>query len=210
VRVARGTPPERQARMTRLALLVVTLTACAGSSTYYPPPQPGYASQTVQTTNLSADGSQTSTTTTTTTFQSSSYEEPAPPPPEPEPAVMQPPPPPPPTPGGQCDPRDTREMCIAVGVMVDISDILASVENESCRRASKELNRYADHNRREIRVFMNLEHDVAANRLAQFQQRHGALASVAVGRALELEARCDGDDRVHRALERVGFTGLRG
>ena len=195
-----GTQAERMRAMTRIALLAVTLSACAGS-TYYPSHQPGYAQQTVQTTNQSPDGTQSSTSTTTTTFQSTSYEEPAP---APEPAVMPPPPPAP-----QCDARDNREMCIALGVMVDIGEILRSVEGESCRRASKALNRYADSNSFELRTFLQLEHTQTPLRLEQFQQRHAATASVVIGLALDLETRCDDDPRVHRALARVGFSGLR-
>ena len=183
------------ARMTRIALLAVVLSACTGS-TYYPSGQPVYATQTTQTTNGS------STTTSTTTFQSASYEEPQP---EPQPEPPPPPPEPEPMPVSHCDQRDNREMCIALGVIVDVGDILLGVERESCRRASKELNRYADGHEREIRTLLRLEHTQTPMRLQQFQQRHAATAAVVMTRALDLEARCDGDDRVVRALRRIGF-----
>src|SRR5688572_21627672 len=139
--------------MTKLVSLAALLVACTGSSTYYPSGQPQYASQTQTTTN----GPQTSTTTTT--YQSSSYQEPAPAP-QPEPVAYQPvyqPPPPPQDQRPQCHPRDNREMCIALGVMHDVGRLLYRLEERSCGKAAKALNRYADNHEYEIEVLLSLE-----------------------------------------------------
>lgn len=63
---------------------------------------------------------------------------------------------------------------------------------------------------RDIRVLNNLDYSETPTRLQQFQQRHQTTAGAVIARALDLDARCDGDDRVNRALRRIGFKGLRG
>ncbi len=194
--------------MTRIALLSLVLSACAGSSSYYPA-GPVYASSS-QTTQ-SADGSQTTTTTTTASFEPN---EPAPAPAAPvaEPVAYEPPPPPAPpadTGDSECDRRDTPEMCVALHVILDIGDILREADSVSCRRATKELNRYADRHVREIRTLLNLEETETAPRLRQWQERHQQDAAVAISRALDMSSRCD-DERADAALERVGFRGLIG
>jgi hypothetical protein len=189
--------------MKPLALFATLLAACTGSSTYYPAGQPQYASAS-QTTS-STNGTTTTTTTTTATFQA--YEEPmaepAPAPPAEEPA------PPPPAPAGdpRCSPEDTIEMCVSLGVILDIGDILATAENRSCHKASKLINRYADSHARQIDTFLSLERTESRRRLKQWERRHQVEASEAINRALDLASRCN-DDRTDRALRRVGFHGL--
>lgn len=186
----------------RLALLAVTLSACTGS-TYYPSGQPQYAQQT--TTTQSADGSQTQTTTTT--YQSTSYDQQ----PAPEPASYQPPPPPaPPSDGPQCHPRDNEEMCTAVSVIYDVGRLLERLDERSCGRAARALNRYADENRRDIEVMLTLGHTQTRPRLEQFMQRHQADVELVIAQAQDLDARCGGDDRFDRAMRRIGFRGLIG
>jgi hypothetical protein len=184
----------------RLALLAVTLSACTGS-TYYPSGQPQYAQQT--TTTQSADGSQTQTSTTT--YQTTTYDQQ----PQPEPAAYQPPaPPPPPSNGPQCDPRDNREMCIAIGVISDVGRLLERLEERSCGKAARALNRYADENRDDIDVMLTLEHTQTRPRLRQFMDRHQADVELVIAQALDLDSRCGGDDRFDRAMRRIGFRGL--
>jgi hypothetical protein len=190
----------------RLALLAVTLSACTGS-TYYPSGQPQYAQQT--TTTQSADGSQTQTSTTT--YQTTTYDQQ----PQPEPAAYQPPPQPQPAPppappsnGPQCDPRDNREMCIAVGVIYDVGRLLERLEERSCGRAARALNRYADENRDDIEVMLTLEDTQTRPRLRQFMARHQADVELVIAQAMDLDSRCGGDDRFDRAMVRIGFRGL--
>ena len=189
--------------MTRIALFAVVLSACTGTSTYYPSGQPQYAQQT-QTTQ-SADGSQT--TTTTSTYQQTSYEQPAPPPPQPEPqpAAYQPPPP---DDGPRCDARDNREMCTALGVVYDVGRLLERLEERSCGKAAKVLNRYADRHDREIEVMLSLEETQTRPRLRQFAERHQVEFALVIAQALDLDSRCGGDDRFDRAMRRLGFRGL--
>jgi hypothetical protein len=180
------------------------LAACTGSSTYYPAGQPQYASAS-QTTS-STNGTTTTTTTTTATFQA--YEEPMSEP-APAPPVEEPAPPPPPAPAGdpRCSPEDSIEMCVSLGVILDIGDILATAENRSCHKASKLINRYADSHARQIDTFLSLERTESRRRLKQWERRHQVEASEAINRALDLASRCN-DDRTDRALRRVGFHGL--
>lgn len=192
----------------RLALLAVTLSACTGS-TYYPSAQPGYAQQT--TTTTSADGTQTQTSTTT--YQTTTYDQQ----PQPEPASYQPAPPAPPAPpqppppsGPSCDPRDNREMCIAVGVIYDVGRLLERLEERSCGKASRALNRYADENGDDIEVMLTLEHTQTRPRLRQFMDRHQADVELVIAQAMDLDSRCGGDDRFDRAMRRIGFRGLLG
>ena len=192
--------------MHRLALCAVTLSACTGS-TYYPSGQPQYASQTTST--QSADGLQTQNTTTS--FQHTPYEGQ----PQPEPAAYQPPPapqpPPPPVDNGpRCDPRDNHEMCIAVGVIYDVGRLLERLEERSCGRAARALNRYADDNRDDIEVMLTLDHTQTRPRLNQFMARHQAEVDLVIAQALDLDSRCGGDDRFDRAMRRIGFRGLLG
>jgi len=193
--------------MNRIALLAVTLSACTGS-TYYPSGQPQYAQQT--TTTQSADGSQVATSTTT--YQTTTYDQqPAPQPaayePPPQPAA---PPPPPQDDGPRCDARDNREMCIAVGVIYDVGRLLERLDERSCGKAAKALNRYADHHGREIETMLTLEHSQTRPRLRQFQERHQTDVELVLAQALDLDARCGGDDRFDRAIARIGFHGLLG
>jgi hypothetical protein len=184
-------------RLALLALLAVTLSACTGS-TYYPSSQPQYAQQT--TTTQSADGSQTQTSTTT--YQTTTYDQ------QPEPAVYQPPAPPPS--GPSCDPRDNREMCIAVGVIHDVGRLLERLEERSCGKAARALNRYADENRDDIETMLTLDHTQTGPRLRQFMDRHQADVELVIAQATDLDSRCGGDDRFDRAIDRIGFRGLLG
>ncbi len=188
--------------MTRITLLALVLSACTGS-TYYPSSQPQYAQQT-QTTQ-SADGTQASTTTTT--YQHQSYEQPAPPPPapEPQPASYEPPPA---DDGPRCDPRDNREMCTALGVVYEVGRLLERLEERSCGKAAKALNRYADRHDREIEIMLSLEETQTRPRLRQFAERHQLEFALVISQALDLDSRCGGDDRFDRAMRRLGFRGL--
>lgn len=197
--------------MKRIAMLALVLSACTG--TYYPysSSQPQYASSTTQSTSQSPDGTMSSSTTTTT-FESNTQQ----PMPPAQPAAYEEPPPPPPPPSGpqgtdgRCDRRDTPNMCVALGVILDIGDILAQAENGSCRQASKSLNRYADQHPREIDTLIRLDQLESRKRIEKFSQRHQGTAGVVISRAMELDARCEGDDKLDRALRRVGFSGLIG
>ena len=189
--------------MTRTVLLAAVLSACTGS-TYYPSGQPQYAQQT-QTTQ-SADGTQTSTST----YTHQSYDQPAPPPPAPEPQPASYEPPPPPDDGPRCDARDNREMCVALGVIYDVGRMLSRLEERSCGKAARALNRYADNHDREIEIMLSLEETQTGPRLRQFQQRHMTEVSLVIDQALDLDARCGGDDRFDRAMRRLGFRGLIG
>ena len=190
--------------MTRTVLLAAVLSACTGS-TYYPSAGPQYAQQT--TTSQSPDGTQT---TSTTTYQHSSYEQPAPPPPAPEPQPASYEPPPPPDDGPRCDPRDNREMCIALGVVYDVGRLLERLEERSCNKAARALNRYADRHDREIEIMLSLEETQTAPRLRQFAERHQVEFALVIAQAQDLDARCGGDDRFDRAMRRLGFRGLLG
>jgi hypothetical protein len=187
----------------RFALLAVTLSACTGTSTYYPSGQPQYAQQT--TTTQSADGSQVQTSTST--YQTTTYDQQ----PQPEPAAYQPPqpaPPPPSSDGPRCDPRDNREMCIAIGVIYDVGRLLERLEERSCGKAARALNRYADENRGDIDVMLSLDHTQTRPRLRQFMDRHQADVELVIAQAMDLDSRCGGDDRFDRAMRRIGFRGL--
>jgi hypothetical protein len=196
--------------MNRITLLTTALLAgCVGSSSYYPSGQPQYASasQTTQTTN----GSTTTTSSTTATYQA--YEQPAPvPQPEPQPAVVvyEPAPAPVADPGPRCHARDNREMCIAVGVIYDVGRLLERLEERSCGKASRAINRYADNHDDEIEVLLSLEHTQTRPRLRQFVERHQAEVSLVIAQAMDLDSRCGGDDRFDRAMKRLGFDGLIG
>jgi hypothetical protein len=186
--------------MTRTVLLAAVLSACTGS-TYYPSGQPQYAQQT--TTTQSPDGTQTSTSTYTHT----SYDQqPAPPPPQPEPqpASYEPPP----DDGPRCDPRDNREMCTALGVVYDVGRLLERLEERSCNKAARALDRYADRHDREIEVMLSLEETQTRPRLRQFAERHQAEFALVIAQALDLDSRCGGDDRFDRAMRRLGFRSL--
>lgn len=183
-------------------LLVVVLSACTGTSTYYPSGQPQYAQQTTQTTNGNT------TTTSTSTYQSTPYEQPAPPPPQPVSYEPAPQPAPPVDDGPRCHPRDNDEMCIALGVLYDVGHLLERLEERSCGKAARVLNRYADENRRDIDTLLTLEHTQTRPRLRQFAERHQAEFTLVMEQALDLDARCGGDDRFDRAMHRLGFRGL--
>jgi hypothetical protein len=188
--------------MKRIAILATVLSACTGS-TYYPSGDPQYAQQ--QTTTTSADGTQTSTTTHT--YQS--YDQTAP---QPQPASYeqpaQPAPPPPAYDDGpRCDPRDNREMCIALGVIYDIGRLLERLEDRGCGKAARALDRYADNNERDIETLMTLEHTQTRPRLRQFAERHQTEFLLVINQALDLDGRCGGDDRFDRAMRRIGFRG---
>jgi hypothetical protein len=203
-RICGGTKSDaRGAMMTRTVLLAAVLSACTGS-TYYPSAGPQYAQQT--TTSQSPDGTQS---TSTTTYQHSSYEQPAPPPPapEPQPASYEPPPP---DDGPRCDPRDNREMCTALGVVYDVGRLLERLEERSCNKAARALNRYADRHDREIEIMLSLEETQTAPRLRQFAERHQVEFALVIAQAQDLDARCGGDDRFDRAMRRLGFRGLLG
>lgn len=194
------------AGMMRIALLAVALSACTGS-TYYPSGQPQYAQQ--QTTTTSADGSQMQTSTTT--YQTTTYDQQQQPPaPQPEPASYQPPPPPVEDNGPACHPRDNREMCIALGVVYDVGRLLERLEERSCGKAARALNRYADNHDREIEILLTLEDTQTKPRLRQFAERHQGEFTLVIEQALDLDARCGGDDRFDRAMRRLGFRGLLG
>ena len=175
-----------------------------GSGTYYPSGQPQYAQQ--QTTTTSADGSQTQTSTTT--YQTTTYDQQQQPAPQPEPASYQPPPAD--DVGFQCHPRDNREMCIALGVVYDVGRLLERLEERSCGKAARALNRYADDHDREIEILLTLEDTQTKPRLRQFAERHQGEFTLVIDQALDLDARCGGDDRFDRAMRRLGFRGLLG
>lgn len=197
--------------MTRIALLAALLSACTG--TYYPysSSQPQYASAQTTTTQTSEDGSVTTTTTETSTFeayptaQPAAYHEPAASAPPPPPAA-----PPPAPPSDLCHRKDTPDMCVAIQTMFEIGAIIKQHEDASCREASRALNRYADTHGRELHTFENLDKTHSEKQLRGFQKRHEADAAPIMGAALELDARCDGDQKLDRALRRVGFSGLIG
>src|SRR5205085_3867935 len=131
------------------------------------------------------------------------YEEPAPAPePMPEPA-------PAPAPAGdpRCASQDSVEMCVSLGVILDVGDLLARGEDRSCKKATKLLNRYADDHARNIETFMSLERTESPRKLRQWTERHRVEATEAMNRALDLATRCD-DDRTARALQRAGFHGM--
>jgi hypothetical protein len=197
--------------MTRIALLAFVLTAgCTG--TYYPYSGSGPAYATAQTQQVaqSQDGT---TTTTTTTSQSYAFEpaaqpaayasEPPQAPPEPPPAEEPAPPP-------LCHPRDTANMCVALTVIVDVGDIIAAAQNGSCRDASKSLNRYADSHAREIETLIRLRELEPKHKLAKWEERHRSRAEGVMTAALDLDTRCEHNEKLDRALRRVGFTGLIG
>jgi hypothetical protein len=177
-----------------------------GSGTYYPSAQPQYAQQ--QTTTTSADGTQTQTSTTT--YQTTTYDQQQQPQPEPQPASYQPPPPPVEDVGFSCHPRDNREMCTALGVVYDVGRLLSRLEERSCGKAARALNRYADDHDREIEILLTLEDTQTRPRLRQFAERHQAEFTLVIDQALDLDARCGGDDRFDRAMRRLGFRGLLG
>jgi hypothetical protein len=198
---------EQCPRMTRIALLAIALAAgCTG--TYYPysGSQPQYATAQTQQVSQSQDGS----TTTTTTSQSYAYQpntvaaqpaayEPAPPPaPAEEPAPS------------LCHPRDTPNMCVALTVIVDVGDILTDAQDASCRDAAKSLNRYADSHAREIDTLDRLRELEPAGRLAKWEERNRGRAEGVMAAALDLDARCEHNGKVDRALRRVGFSGMIG
>ena len=188
--------------MTRTVLLAAVLSACTGS-TYYPSGQPQYAQQT--TTTQSPDGTQTSTST----YTHQSYDQPAPPPPQPEPQpASYEPPPPPQDEGPRCDPRDNREMCTALGVVYDVGRLLERLEERSCNKAARAINRYADRHDREIEVMLSLEETQTRPRLRQFAERHQTEFALVIAQALDLDSRCGGDDRFDRAMRRIGFRDL--
>ena len=99
-------------------------------------------------------------------------------------------------------------MCIAVGVIFDVGRLLERLDERSCGKAARALNRYADDNRDDIDVLLTLEHTQTRPRLRQFQDRHQGEFELVIAQALDLDARCGGDDRFDRAMRRIGFRGL--
>jgi len=198
--------------MKRIGLFALLLSACTATTYPMSSGQPQYAStQTTQTTQ-NPDGSTVTTTTTETASsqpyaaQPATYNEPPPPPPESEPAL----PPPPPPSDAACHKKDTPEMCVSLHVILDIGAIVKNSEGGSCRDASKALNRYADSHKRELETFLSLESTASKKELEKFQKRHQGEATVVITGAMELDQRCDGDEKLDRAFKRVGFTGFIG
>ena len=201
--------------MKRLGLLAVLITSACTGATYYPSSYgaPQYASSTTTTQSQSPDGTYSSTTESTTfeatpaqpasqvVAQPAAYEEEVPPPP--------PSGPPPSGKDPRCHKKDTLEGCIAVSVLLDIGGIVH--ENESnCRGAAKALNRYADGHAREIEVFLNLEGTLSGMQMNQWKNRLGYEGMAVINSAMALDQHCDGDQKLDRALRRVGFSGMIG
>ena len=190
--------------------LVLAAAACTG--TYYPASSAGpqYASASQQQVSQSHDG-----TTMTTTSSTQTYAYQANPPPS-QPAAYEPPPPPPPPPSEEpappslCHPRDTANMCVALTVIVDVGDIITQARDTSCREAARSLNRYADSHAREIDTLIRLRELESPARLAAWEDRHRSQAEGVMMVALELDARCEHNDKLDRALRRIGFSGLLG
>jgi hypothetical protein len=195
--------------MLRIAWLSFALATTACTGTYYPTSSAGpqYASASTQQVSQSHDGT---TTTTTTSTQSYAYQAN---PPAPQPAAYEPPPPPPseePAPPSLCHPRDTANMCVALTVIVDVGDIITGARESSCREAARSLNRYADSHAREIDTLIRLRELESPARLAAWEDRHRSQAEGVMMVALEIDARCEHNDKLDRALRRIGFSGLLG
>ena len=195
--------------MLRIASLSFALAAVACTGTYYPTSSAGpqYASASTQQVTQSSDGATTTTTSSTQTYAFQPNE------PAPQPAAYEPPPPPPseePPPPSLCHPRDTANMCVALTVIVDVGDIITNARGASCREAARSLNRYADSHAREIDTLIRLRELESPARLAAWEDRHRSQAEGVMMVALELDARCEHNDKLDRALRRIGFSGLLG
>ncbi len=197
--------------MTRIALLAALLSACTATVHPYSSSQPQYATAQTTTTQTSGDGMTTTTTTTeSASFQAYEQAQPASyeaPPPAAEPA---PPPPPAAAPAGLCHKKDTPDMCVTLQTMFEVGAIIKQHENGSCRDASRALNRYADGHADEIDTMMNLEDNHTDKQMQGFQKRHLNDATPIMMAAMALDQHCEGDQKLDRALKRVGFSGMIG
>jgi hypothetical protein len=197
--------------MKRIALLAALLSACTATVHPYSSSQPQYATAQTTTTQTSSDGTMVTSTSTTESASFQAYEQAQPASYEAQPAAEPAPPPPPAAaPAGLCHKKDTPDMCLAIQTMFEIGAIIKQHENGSCRDASRALNKYADGHADELDTFKNLEDNHTDKQMQGFQKRHLNDATPIMMAAMALDQHCEGDQKLDRALQRVGFTGMIG